>query len=102
MKSKTIANREARRRVVLHLGLAAVFATSMTFVATACIFDQGGKYEGGGRLGQAATANQQPVGSSSSSSSGGDDDDQNTQNSSSSSSSSGFVVLPDGGLADAH
>lgn len=97
---KPIANAEARRRLLLQLGLAAAFVVSVAFVTTACIFDQG-HYDGGGRLGQAATANQQSVSSSSSSSSGGDDDE--TSSGTASSSSSGNIgFLPDGGLADAH
>ena len=82
----------ARRQTVLQVGIAIALFASVGLVTTACIFDEGNpSFQGGGRIGQAATAQQ-----TSSSCSSGDDDDET----SSSSSSSGF--LPDGGLADAN
>jgi hypothetical protein len=41
-----------RRRIVMRVGFAALFIVS----ATACIFDKGGDYQGGGRLDRGATA----------------------------------------------
>ena len=46
-----------RRRVVLRVGFVALLVAT-AFAGTACIFDQG-EYKGGGRLGRAATAQQE-------------------------------------------
>lgn len=71
-----------RRRQLFRAGLAGIVLATAAFGATACIFDQGGKFQGGGRIGRAATAQNEKVkeeeGASSSGSSGDpltDDDD---------------------------
>lgn len=76
-----------RRRQVFRGGLAAIVLISVAFGSAACIFDQGGTYQGGGRIGRAATAQNEKVkqeeGASSSSGSSGDpltDDDDDTPN----------------------
>lgn len=86
-----------KRNGALDVMIALGLASAIGYGSAACIFDQG-NYQGGGRLGQAAIANQSGGGSSSSSS--GDDDDDN--GSSSSSSSSGVSIFSDSGVADAH
>ena len=43
---------QKRRRIVMSVGFAALVVVS----ATACIFDKGGDYQGGGRLDKGATA----------------------------------------------
>ncbi len=50
----------ARRQAVLRVGMLAIVAVSAGIGATACIFDQS-DYKGGGRLGRAATAQQEKL-----------------------------------------
>lgn len=50
-----------RRRLAVRAGLTGI-ALATACAATACIFDQG-DYKGGGRLGRAATAEQEKQGS---------------------------------------
>jgi hypothetical protein len=49
---------QARRRIVFRAGMLAM-ALATAAAATACIFDDGGDYKGGGRIDRAATAGQQ-------------------------------------------
>lgn len=44
----------ARRRIVVRTGFALIVVASSVATGTACIFDKGGDYKGGGRRGQGA------------------------------------------------
>lgn len=44
----------ARRRIVVRTGFALIFVATTIATGTACIFDKGGEYKGGGRRGQGA------------------------------------------------
>ncbi len=44
----------ARRRIVVRTGFALILAATSVATGTACIFDKGGEYKGGGRKGQGA------------------------------------------------
>ena len=81
------------RQTTFRIGLLMMWIVSFVLLGTACIFDQG-DFKGGGRIGQAATAQQDKVGTSSSS---GDDDDTTSSSTSSSSTSSSSGGL-DAGL----
>lgn len=59
--ASAITRAEQRRRQVMRAGLAALSLLTAG-AASACIFDDGGDYQGGGRLGRIGTAQQDSSG----------------------------------------
>ncbi len=80
----------ARRRAGLRLGLLAIVIVSAGIGTTACIFDQS-EYQGGGRIGRAATAQQEKQ------SDGTDTPDDDTPSTPPTGTTSPTTIPPDAG-----